>query len=169
LLIGRDLMRRLVSSDDWLPEAFAEPSETQGRSYLLYRDGLERFAVVSTVLWGGQAMLVRPGKVWEIFGVLRGSIARSNRAELAGAAAPANILGPGAVEAFKDQPGAVQLSNASETGVAIGVHVYGGEIGAISRFALHDDGALGQAVADYANPAEAPAFDIWSIQTAIED
>jgi predicted metal-dependent enzyme (double-stranded beta helix superfamily) len=74
LVIGRDLMARLVASDDWLPEDFAVPDETQYQQYLLYGDGLERFSVVSTVFHGGQAMPVCQDRVWEIRGLLRGSM-----------------------------------------------------------------------------------------------
>jgi hypothetical protein len=67
LVIGRDLMAQLVAGDDWLPLAFARPDDGGCRHYLLYGDGLDRFAVVSTVLQGAQAMLVRQDGVWEIF------------------------------------------------------------------------------------------------------
>jgi hypothetical protein len=41
LFIGRDLMNRLVASDDWLPAAFGASGCSQ-----LYRDGMARFSPV---------------------------------------------------------------------------------------------------------------------------
>jgi 3-mercaptopropionate dioxygenase len=72
LLVGRDLMARLVASVGWLPDAFAQPAEHHCRHYLIYGDALERFSVASTVLSGSQAMLIRGDGVWEILGVLLG-------------------------------------------------------------------------------------------------
>ncbi len=89
LVIGRDLMARLVASDDWLPVAFASPGATQCRPYLLYGDDLERFCVVSTVLDGAQAMLVCQHGVWEILGLLRGAMRRQRLRWEPGRRAPA--------------------------------------------------------------------------------
>src|SRR6266540_1488709 len=74
LVIGRDLMARLVAVDDWLPAAFAASGDAQCRHYLLYFDGQERFSVVAAVYHGGQAAPVCQNDVWEIFGVLRGLV-----------------------------------------------------------------------------------------------
>jgi len=174
LVIGRDLMARLVASDDWLPAAFAHSDERQSRHYLLYRDALDRFSVVGSVLRGEQTVLIHQDKVWEIFGLLRGSIARSHPPDAGVARTPtgsAKIFEPRTVDtlASKIGPPRVQLFNALDTGVSIGIHVYGGDIGAISRFAIEADGAAGELIEGYANSDEAPAYDIWSIQTEICD
>ena len=76
LLIGRDLMARLIATDDWLPTAFAVPNPAGGQQFQIYRDGLERFSVVSTVLWGGAFVAISQPSVWEIAGVLRGAVTR---------------------------------------------------------------------------------------------
>lgn len=173
LFIGRDLMRRLVASDDWLPEAFARPDERQGQPYLLYSDSLERFCVTSTVLREGQSMIVRQDKAWEIFGVLRGAVVRAHRSESGvGTATTDNekSYAPASVDASlsNTRGSAIQWANVGAQ-VAIGVHVYGGDIGAISRYAPARAGAIGEPLAHYANPEDAPGFDIWSIQTQIKD
>lgn len=170
LLIGRDLMSRLVASDDWLPAVFASPDENRCRHYQLYRDDLDRFSVVGTVLWTGQAMQIRQDKVWEIFGVLRGSVSRSLPPQAEGSG-KAKVYHPGSVDAEASTNGrsAVHLSNALGEGVSIGIHVYGGDIGAITRSAHHADGAAGEMISDYANGENAPAYDIHSIQTEILD
>jgi predicted metal-dependent enzyme (double-stranded beta helix superfamily) len=174
LVIGRDLMARLVASDDWLPDAFAHPDERQSRHYLLYRDALDRFSVVSSVLREGQAVLIHQDKVWEIFGVLRGSIARFHPPQTDVAREPigsAKVYEPGAVDAIasNNRPPRARLSNALDRVVSIGIHVYGGDIDAISRYAIQADRAATELIEGYANSDESPAYDIWSIQTEIRD
>jgi 3-mercaptopropionate dioxygenase len=169
LFIGRDLMGRLVATDDWLPEAFARSDQRRSQQYLLFHDTLERFCVTSTVLGEGQSLLVRQDKVWEIFGVLRGSAARSPWRETTASTADAKLYERASVEVNASKNGgAFQLGNAGPA-VAIVIHAYGGEIGAISRHALGDGGAVGEAIGQYANPEDAPAYDIFSIQTEIKD
>lgn len=74
LVIGRDLMARLVASDDWLPAVFAAPGAISGVQFQLYSDALERFSVVATVLSAGQGLLIDQPLLWEIAGVLRGGV-----------------------------------------------------------------------------------------------
>jgi predicted metal-dependent enzyme (double-stranded beta helix superfamily) len=174
LVIGRDLMARLVASDDWLPAVFARPDERQGRPYLLYGDGLERFCVVSTVLEGAQAMLVCQQSVWEILGLLRGAMSRQRlRWEPDGPPRPngdARLVDPGSVDVVSQtNDEAIQLSNAVAETVSIGIHVYGGDIGKITRHALNGDGKARALLSGYANPDDSPAYDIRSIQTEIRD
>ncbi len=76
LVIGRDVMARLVASDDWLPALFAGVDPERGQQLQLYGDQLERFSVVSTMLSGGQALPICQDPVREIAGVLRGAVTR---------------------------------------------------------------------------------------------
>jgi len=39
LLIGRDLMARLIATDDWLPTVYAVPNPAGGQQFQIYRDG----------------------------------------------------------------------------------------------------------------------------------
>ncbi|PWB83956.1 MAG: hypothetical protein C3F11_03905 [Methylocystaceae bacterium] len=174
LVIGRDLMARLVSSDDWLPAVFAAPSPGGGRQFQLYADGLERFSIVSTILWDGAALSVAQPSVWEIMGVLRGAMTRRGLdCSGDGCAQPRGegpLLQPGAVDAHASGSGDIlRLSNALADGISIGVHVYGGEIGRLSRRSLAPDGRMGEQPLGYANAENAPPYDIWSIQTVIRD
>jgi 3-mercaptopropionate dioxygenase len=173
-VIGRDLMARLVASDGWLPVAFASPGATQCRPYLLYGDDLERFCVVSTVLDGAQAMLVCQHGVWEILGLLRGAMRRQRlRWDPDGGPRPngdAKLVEPGSVDVVSQENGeAIRLSNAAAETVSIGIHVYGGDIGKITRHALNGDGKARALLSGYANPDDSPAYDIRSIQTEIRD
>lgn len=160
LLIGRDLMARLVAADDWLPEAFAAAPAGAARQYQLYSDGMERFTVVASVIPAGAALIVEQPGAWEIIGALRGGLARARAEE-----AP-RALAPGAAEAFRSAGEAVvRLSGAPS---AIAIHVYGGEIGRLLRRAVAPDGAIA-APPGYANGETAPPYDIFSIQTEIKD
>jgi predicted metal-dependent enzyme (double-stranded beta helix superfamily) len=79
------------------------------------------------------------------------------------------LVGPGSVEAVEASNGkAIQLSNAADT-VSISIHVYGGDIGRITRYPLEADGAALALAAGYANTDESPAYDISSIQSEIRD
>lgn len=174
LLIGRDLMARLVSSDDWLPSVFAASNSAGGRQFQLYSDGLERFSVVSTILPGGTALSIAQQSVWEIMGVLRGAVTRQTLdSSQDGRAQPTSggrLQQQGSVEAHASKGGdVVQLSNASADRISIGIHVYGGEIGRLSRRSFAPDGRMDERPLGYANAESAPPYDIWSIQTEIRD
>jgi predicted metal-dependent enzyme (double-stranded beta helix superfamily) len=160
LLIGRDLMARLVSSDDWLPPAYAAAPAGEARQYQLYSDGMERFSVVASILPAGASLAIEAPGVWEIVGALRGSLTRT--------AAATRELAPGSVEAFRSASAAdLRLAGAGgETVIAI--HAYGGEIGRLVRRPVAAEGAIGEPMG-FANSADAPAYDIFTIQTEIRD
>lgn len=162
LFIGRDLMRRLVATDDWLPAAFAASGDTP-RLFEIYHDAMERFCVVASVLAEGQGWPAFQDGVWEICGVLRGEVMRRD-----GGTGPARRLSTGAVETA---PGLAQVAmvNAGGAGSAVVVHVYGGDIGRIARHVAGPDGAIADMVTGYANPPDAPAYDILTIQAEVAD
>jgi 3-mercaptopropionate dioxygenase len=174
LVIGRDLMTRLVANDDWLPTAFAIPDPTRCQQFQLYHDDLERFAVVSTILADGQILPIMHDPVWEIVGVLRGSVERK-RFSLPAAGAPepkgaSIVMQRGAVDTASAASGdAVQLGNALADSVSLLIHVYGGEIGSLMRRTCMPGGEIGEGNAAYANGEDGPPYDILSIQTRIAD
>ena len=173
LLIGSDLMARLIATDDWLPEVFAAASPHEPRQFQLYSDGLERFCVVSTVLCAGQTLPVLQEPFWEIMGVLSGAVTLRKLGLPADGEArktgDRREFGAGAVERLSPRSGeAFQLSNATDQ-VSICIHAYGGEIGACRRYAVTPEGRLEAQASGYANGEDDPPYDIWSIQTKIED
>jgi predicted metal-dependent enzyme (double-stranded beta helix superfamily) len=180
-VIGRDLMARLLASDDWLPKSFATlPSAAQagedraGAQFHLYADAMERFCVVSTVLSGGERLPICQEPVWEIMGVLRGAVGRQRFALPSGAppaaSGAAKLLKSGAVETFTPKSGeAVQLCNALDDRDAISIHVYGGDIGKLVRRAIAADGSISEFTNGYANAQDWPPYDILTIQTRIQD
>lgn len=156
LFIGRDLMRRLVSGDGWLPPAFAADAGAP-RLYEVYRDGMERFCVAASVLGPGQGWPVLVDGVWEISGVLRGAVARQ------AGSADARLLEAGAVETGLGHE-AVAMAHAGAPQAAVVIHAYGGDIGRMARQRVEADGTRTAHVTGYANPPDAPAYDILSIQ-----
>jgi predicted metal-dependent enzyme (double-stranded beta helix superfamily) len=171
LFIGRDLMARLIASDDWLPEVFAAPNSAQGQQYQLYADGLERFSVVSTVLAVGQSLPIRQQPFWEIAGQLRGGAAR-RRFRLGDTSLEvddSHLVKASAAVFGSRGADAVQIANDLADEVSITIHVYGGDIGKLSRREIEPDGSSREIVSGYANGAENPPYDIWTIQTEIID
>jgi predicted metal-dependent enzyme (double-stranded beta helix superfamily) len=165
LLIGRDLMSRLVASDDCLPAVFAAAAPARGRQFQLYSDGEQRFTVVASVLAGGAGLALEQPGVWEITGVLRGAVAR----RLPAGAEEARALETGAAEARLSKTGATTaFANALAEQVSIALHVYGGPIGGMIRRSVSPDGAIGEGEA-YANDEATPPYDIYTIQTEIKD
>ena len=73
LEIGGAFLRDLVSHDDWLPDAFAEPTSAPYAQHLLHCDSLERFSVVSFVWGPREGTPVHDHTVWGLIGVLRGA------------------------------------------------------------------------------------------------
>src|SRR5919201_3062805 len=86
-------LQELVSADDWLPPEFAEPDPVQYRQYLLYRDPLERFSIVSFVWGPGQRTPIHDHTVWGLIGMLRGAeISRNYAVGRAGRLEPRSDL-----------------------------------------------------------------------------
>lgn len=165
IMIGRDLMTRLISSNECLPAAFSVPSPGAGRQFQIYRDGMERFCAVSTILAGGAALSISQPAVWEIMGVVSGAIHRRPFDR----SSDGLLLRPGSVDTLRSQSGdAFRLSNALGDQVSIVIHVYGGEIDRLSRRLVSDGTDENQSLG-YANDENAPPYDIFSIQTEIRD
>ena len=135
---GSKLLAALVSFDDWLPDACAEPNPQYYQQYLLYCDPLERFSVVSFVWGPGQKTPVHDHTVWGLVGMMRGAELCQSFAT-AGDARPMQAgarrrLQPGDVENLSPHIGDVhQVANAFDDSVSISIHVYGANIGAIAR------------------------------------
>lgn len=156
---GRALLVDLIATDDWLPDAYAQPDPAHYRQYLLHCDPYERFSVVSFVWGPGQRTPIHDHTVWGLVGVLRGA-ERSQRYDLQDAggppvASPPEILKAGAVEAVSPRIGDVHaIANALPDRPSISIHVYGGNIGAVRRSVF--DPLTGQRklfISGYANTA----------------
>ena len=153
---GRTLLADLIATDDWLPDAYAQPDPLHYRQYLLHCDSRERFSVVSFVWGPGQATPVHDHTVWGLVGVLRGAerVETFRRdAEDRLVAGPVEILHTGQVDAVSPTIGDIHRVTNAYAGVSISIHVYGGNIGAVRRATYAADGAAKPFISGYANPS----------------
>ena len=130
---GEKLLHALVTHDDWLPDEFAAPAPDSYRQYLLYCDPLERFSVVSFVWMPGHRTPIHDHTVWGLVGVMRGeelceeyssSLEKKN----------SHVSKPGEVDRVSPLIGDIHVvSNGTRDRVAVSVHVYGANIGAVRR------------------------------------
>jgi predicted metal-dependent enzyme (double-stranded beta helix superfamily) len=160
-----DALKQLVSSDDWLPAAYARPSRERYQQYLLYLDPQARFSVVSFVWGPGQRTPVHNHTVWGVIGVLRGaekSVAyriedgiESGSGTEGGrpvATGAETVLLRGAVEAVSPTIGDIhEVSNLYSDSVSVSIHVYGADIGKVRRSVFPFDAPEKAFVSGYAD------------------
>lgn len=135
---GKGLLSELISHDDWLPDAFAEPNPERYQQYLLYCDPFERFSVVCFVWGPGQSTPIHDHTVWGMVGVMRGA---ESCEEFALESATARLhskgthkLRPGEIDLVSPRIGDIhKVSNALTDRASMSIHVYGSNIGAVSR------------------------------------
>lgn len=153
---GAALLAELVAHDDWLPEAFAVPDPDRYQQYLLHCDALERFCVVSFVWAPGQKTPVHNHAVWGLVGVLRGAeIAQPFELAADGTLIPGApiTLHPGTVTAVSPSIGDIHtVENKLLDRPSISIHVYGANIGTVSRTIFdRETGAARAFVSNYSN------------------
>jgi 3-mercaptopropionate dioxygenase len=160
---GGKLLADLVSRDDWLPEQYAQPHPQYYQQYLLHADPADRFSVVSFVWGPGQQTPIHNHTVWALIGILRGG-ERAESFEVVSPGLPMRSrgeedLGPGTVESISPRTGDIhRVSNLYEDRVSISIHVYGGNIGRISRHVFEPDtSALKTFLSGYSNESEISA------------
>lgn len=134
---GSNMMKRLLSRDDWLPAEFAAPHPVRYQQNLLFADPLDRFSVVSFVWGAGQHTPIHDHTVWGIVGVLRGAeCAQRYRLTEQGPVLDGNEqrLETGDIEVVSPTLGDIhRVRNAFDDRTSISIHVYGGNIGRIAR------------------------------------
>ncbi|ESQ91002.1 hypothetical protein [Asticcacaulis benevestitus] len=150
---GRVLLKNLIATDDWLPEAFARPSPERYQQYLLHCDSAERFSVVSFVWGPGQSTPVHDHTVWGLVGVLRGAelVESYVREEGALFCTGEGALHAGEVEAVSPSIGDIHRVSNGAQGVSVSIHVYGANIGAVKRATYAHDGTPKPFISGYAN------------------
>src|SRR5471030_2613785 len=153
---GAELLGQLVANDVWLDDEFATPHPDHYQQYLLYADPLSRFSVVSFVWGPGQITPVHDHRVWGLIGMLRGeeisqNIARDAQGALSPQGEPIRLT-PGSVEKISPTEQDIhQVSNAFADRVSVSIHVYGGNIGAVSRAVYLPDGQQKTFISGYSN------------------
>ena len=104
----------------------------------VHADPEDRYSVVSFVWGPGQKTPVHNHTVWALIGMMRGS-ERGERFSVPEAGQPMRLLGedtlePGDIDMVSPRLGDIhRVSNAFDDRVSISIHVYGGNIGRISR------------------------------------
>jgi predicted metal-dependent enzyme (double-stranded beta helix superfamily) len=152
---GGALLARLIATDDWLPDAFAQADPDRYQQYLLHCDSRERFSVVSFVWGPGQSTPIHDHKVWGLIGVLRGvekserySRLPSGELKLRGE----DFLRAGEVDAVSPRIGDIhRVANGLADRPSVSIHVYGANIGAVERATYAPDGAPKSFISGYAN------------------
>jgi predicted metal-dependent enzyme (double-stranded beta helix superfamily) len=129
---GERLLRGLVSHDDWLPDEFAAPSPESYRQYLLYCDPLERFSVVSFVWMPGHRTPIHNHTVWGLVGVMRGA-ERCEEFSTDIKQVNAHDVKAGDVDRVSPRIGDIHVVSNAGDQVAVSIHVYGANIGAVRR------------------------------------
>jgi predicted metal-dependent enzyme (double-stranded beta helix superfamily)/rhodanese-related sulfurtransferase len=158
---GKVLLGELVAHDDWLPDDYAQHNPERYQQYLLYADPEDRFSVVSFVWGPGQSTPIHDHTVWGLIGMLRGGELCQPFAKNAGGRwfpSAETRLDPGHVEAVSLTMGDVhRVWNALADQPSISIHVYGANIGKVSRHVFHEDGTVKDFVSGYSNVVlEAP-------------
>jgi predicted metal-dependent enzyme (double-stranded beta helix superfamily) len=156
---GEKLLRGLIAQDDWLPEEFASPSPEGYRQYLLHCDPMERFSVVSFAWMPGQKTPIHDHTVWGLVGVMRG--AESCEEYSKGLKATGrHPVRRGEVDRVSPRIGDIHVVSNDGNEVAVSIHVYGANIGAVRRRTYDPaTGAPRDFVSGYANASVPNLWD----------
>ncbi len=149
LLIGGDIFRRALAEPELLPPAFCGSDLARPALRQLYADALARFLPACLTLAPGQQGPFLPGPGWRMAGVCAGAVkSRVDQGD-------ETILRAGQMETAR--AGGVTYANALPDRPALLLLVCDG-----GNFAAPD-------APGFDNGPEAPPFDIFTIQTRIED
>ena len=175
---GGALLQALIRHDDWLPDWQARADERRYQQFLLYADPRRRFSVVSFVWGPGQSTPIHDHTVWGIVGMLRGQewaqrYVRDPEGRCVESGPPETLL-PGQIDRVSPAIGDVhKVWNGLADGPSISVHVYGSDIGTVSRSVYGPDGSRKPFVSGYTNPLpewRAPeGHDVTTVAEVLDD
>lgn len=152
---ARPHLAKLIEADDWLPEDCAQPHPKFYRQYLLHCDPAERFSLVSFVWGPGQETPIHNHTVWGLIGMLRGEEISTPYAKTAEGYEPSGEavhLKPRDIDAVSPEIGDIhKVVNAFDDQVSISIHLYGANIGAVSRNVFYPDGTAKDFISGYSN------------------
>ena len=154
LSAGSDLLSDLIAVDDWLPEQFAIPGDGSYRQYLLYGDPLDRFSIVSFVWGPGQQTPIHNHTTWGLVGVLRGAELSQGYDLVDGKPMPTDTerLERGEIAKVSPVVGDIhKVANAIPDEASISIHIYGGNIGRISRSVYSETGEISDFISGYSS------------------
>jgi 3-mercaptopropionate dioxygenase len=154
-------LANLIKTSDWLAPQFKKARADRYAQYLLYKDPEDRFSIVSFVWNTGHQTPIHNHTVWGLVGVLEGAERCEEFTLVNGQPTPtghSHIMKPGDVEAvFPPNKDWHQVSNAltnggTTNGVTVSIHLYGADIGKVSRSKLQADGSIGSFISGYDAP-----------------
>jgi predicted metal-dependent enzyme (double-stranded beta helix superfamily) len=153
---GSKLLKNLIGIDDWLPDQYAQASNSGYQQYLLHADSQERFSVVSFVWGPSQKSPIHDHTVWGIIGILRGAEFEQNYSRTSDGCfveqGPPERLAQGEVTAVSPSVGDFhQVSNAMADQSSVSIHVYGANIGSVQRSVYEKDGTRKAFRSGYSN------------------
>lgn len=135
LELGRARLAKLVATDSWLPEEFAQADDQSFKQYMLFRENGLDFSVISVVWAPGQKAIAHDHTVWGMIGQLRGSemtqiynTPEPGRPMTVRAAA---TLKPGETTFVSPTFGDIHDVKNVCDGVSVSIHVYGGDLEAV--------------------------------------
>ena len=177
LATGKTLLAELIAHDDWLAEDYTQPNPERYQQYLLYADPEDRFSVVSFVWGPGQATPIHDHTVWGLIGMLRGAelcqpFAKNTQGHWVASAEQIRIEA-GHIEAVSPTIGDVhRVWNALADQPSISIHVYGANIGKVSRHVFQEDGTVKEFISGYSNakadaPSEFPTSSYAQVREAL--
>lgn len=142
---SKKYLTTLISTDTWLPEFCTVPHPDYYQQYLLHTDPLERFSVVSFVWGPGQKTPIHDHTVWGLIGMLRGAEKGQRYTQDASgklvAVGSEAVLKQGDIEVVSPALGDIHIvKNAFDDQTSISIHVYGANIGAVTRH-VYEEGS----------------------------
>lgn len=149
------LVADLVKHDDWLEEKYTQTHPDYYQQYCLYVCPENHFSVVSFVWGPGQHTPVHDHTVWGVIGMLRGAEIGTRYERLAnGQYAPVseNRLEAGMTECVSPTIGDIhKVTNAYTDRSSISIHIYGADIGKVSRHVyIPESGEIKKFISGYA-------------------
>lgn len=167
---SKGYLKTLISTDTWLPEFCTVAHPDYYQQYLLHADPLERFSVVSFVWGPGQKTPIHDHTVWGLIGMLRGAeigqrYVQDADGKLVSVGGEA-VLNQGDIEVVSPTLGDIHLvKNAYDDKTSISIHVYGANIGAVTRHVYEKDSTLVKQFVSGYSSAQIP--NLWDRSASI--
>ncbi len=154
---AKSLIQNLISQDDWLDEAYAQPHPVHYQQYPLYVCPQGRFSLVSFVWGPGQSTPVHDHTVWGVIGMLRGSETAENYERLANGRlrlSDRTELRTGMVDCVSPTIGDIhRVANRYDDRVSISIHLYGADIATVRRHVFNPEtGEVKSFISGYSQP-----------------
>ena len=148
-------LRKLLADGAWLPTEYKQANPDKYQQLALYVDPQARYSVVSFVWGPGQFTPIHNHTVWGLVGVLEGEErCEEFTRDADGSWQPshAHPLPRGEIDRVSPTIGDVhKVSNALADRTTVSIHVYGGDIGRITRSVFERNGQVRPFTSGYSN------------------